>query len=143
PGGLQASRGVWGRIGGQSGERELATSYSTGGVSLDYDLTHKQRIAHFSFGADMIGGPGWVAGATVGFVRSDVEFDATPTEAALTGFSGGLYASYVAGPLFIDGLFNTNILHVKADAPQMGLGNDVPMKFDLKSLGGQLEAGWR
>jgi putative surface-exposed virulence protein len=147
PGGLENARGAWGRIGGQSGEREAASTYSVSGVDLSYDLGHKQRIAHVTFGADLLGATTvdstWVFGGMLGMVRSDVDFTVAETEASFTGFTGGLYASYIAGPLFVDGTITTNIMHVKADTPLANLGLDVPMRFDLKTLGGQVEGGWR
>jgi len=147
PGGFADSAGVWARIGAQTGEREAAASFEQGGLTFDYDLTQKQKIAHLVFGADMVLADSAdsiaVLGAMGGFVRSDVEFEATPTEAVTSGFMGGVYSSYIRGPLFIDGVLSVNALHVKADAPAMNLGLDVPMTFDLVSLGGQVEAGWR
>lgn len=147
PGGLQTSNGLWARIGTGLGEREVASSFTLGDTTYDYDVTHTQKISHLVFGGDILGAEAqdsaWLVGAMVGFVRTDVEYDATPTEVVYSGFTGGLYGSYVAGPLFVDAVFNANLLHMEAEVPNMDLGSDVPLTQDVKSLGGQIEAGWR
>lgn len=147
PGGLQGSNGVWAKVTTTESERDEAAAYNVGSINLGYDLTHQQRSSQLLFGADMLGGEtatgAWVAGAMLGFVRSDFDFDATPTDSVSTGTTGGVYASYVDGPLFIDTALNINQVHYTVSAPQMGLGDDVNMLFDSRSIGGQVEAGWR
>jgi hypothetical protein len=147
PGGLRDSEGAWVRIGAAASEREATGSYVQDGTTYDYDLTHKQNTSHLLLGVDLLransADSAGVVGGMIGFVRSDVQFDATPTETITTGFTGGLYASYVTGPLFIDGVLNFNLLHLKAEVPNMNLGEDVPLKQDIQSVGGQVEAGWR
>ncbi len=147
PGGLKRSNGAWAKLAAAEAERDIGASYSASGVSLDYDVAHQQRTTNLLFGADMVGGDvaagTWVAGAMLGFARSDVGFDATPTDAVSTGITGGVYASYVAGSFFVDSLLNVNQMHYTVNAPQMGLETGVPMRFDTRSIGGQVETGWR
>src|SRR5690606_29420192 len=96
PGGMKSSNGAWAKLAVSESERENGASYTASGVSLNYDLTHQQRTTNLLFGADMLGGEtatgAWVAGAMLGFARSDTGFDATPTDSVSTGITGGVYA---------------------------------------------------
>lgn len=147
PGGLESSNGVWARASFQSGERSLDASYTHGSITNVYDVDHKQRIGQALVGVDVLnatsGDTALVLGGLLGFVRSDVDYDATPTEVVYSGFVGGLYASYLSGPLFVDALFDANVLSQTADAPNFRLSPGVKLTQNLHSLGGRLEAGWK
>ena len=147
PGGLEASNGLWARAGFSAGEREADGAFEQGGATYTYDVGHSQRITHFMAGADMLGAVSqdgaWVLGLMGGLARSDVEFDATPTEVVSTGFTGGVYASYLAGPLFLDASLSGAVLDVNVEVPNMHLDDNVNLTQTIKSYGVRLEAGWR
>ena len=147
PSGLQSSNGLWARAGFGVGEREVDGTFDQGGTTYAYDVGHSQRTAHLVFGADILGAASqdsaWVVGVMAGIARSDVEYDATPTEVAYTGFTGGLYTSWIGGPLFIDAALNGNVLDLNAEVSNMNLDDNVNLTQTIKSVGGQLEAGWR
>lgn len=147
PGGLEPSKGLWARGGLSVSERQLQASYDQAGTTYDYNVDHKQKTAHFTVGADILGAASqdsaWVVGILGGMSRTDVEYDATPTEAVATGATGGLYASWIAGPLFVDGSVTGNVLDLKVDAPNMQLGESVQLTQTMKSVGARVDAGWR
>lgn len=147
PGDLQRVGGRWAKAGFQSGDREAAGAYSVGAHGAAYNLSHSQNISHFLFGIDFIGASSedsaFVFGGMVGLAEGETSFDATHAKTETRGGIGGLYASYVAGPFFVDGVLSANQLRLTADAPGLDLRPDVGMKFDVTSLGAQIEAGWR
>lgn len=143
PGGLQSGNGLWGRVGGGVSERDVSSSFQGGA----YDVGHKQKTAHLIAGADLLSASSqdsaWVVGAMLGFVRSEAEYDLTPTELISSGFTGGLYASYLAGPLFVDAVVNANRLDLRTDLPNLEFDTGVKLTQEVESLGAQVEAGWR
>ncbi len=143
PGGLQSGNGLWGRVGGGVSERDVSSSFQGG----TYDVGHKQKTAHLIAGADLLSASSqesaWVFGAMLGFVRSEAEYDLTPTELISSGFTGGLYASYLAGPLFVDAVVNANRLDLRTDLPNLAFDTGVKLTQEVESLGAQVEAGWR
>lgn len=147
PGGLESSAGLWARGGFSSSERDVAISSTQLGASYDYDAGYKQRVAHLVFGADLVTAAGqdsaFVLGGMIGIARSDVEYEASPTEAVYTGVAAGLYGSYLAGPLFVDAIASGSWMGLNAEVANMGVGEGVNITGDAKSLGLQVEAGWR
>lgn len=147
PGGLEPSRGLWGRFGFSAGQREADGVFEMADVTYNYNLDHDQRIAQMTFGADLLGAvtddAAWVVGAMGGLSRTDVEYDATPTEVVYTGFNGGIYGSWVVGRMFVDAVLSGSVLDLNAEVPNMHLGDNVNLTQTVKSYGAQLEGGWR
>ncbi|HEX6859060.1 MAG TPA: autotransporter outer membrane beta-barrel domain-containing protein [Caulobacteraceae bacterium] len=146
PGGLESANGFWGRLATSDSERDATLTAANGADHADYMLKANQRTSQLVFGGDVVSGGGadsaWVIGAMLGAVRADTDYESTDMELIYTGFTGGLYASYVGGPLFIDAVLNGNILDVEADIPS-GLSASDRINGQMQSVGGRLEGGWR
>ena len=147
PGGLESANGFWGRISTGKSERDTRVTASNGADTGDYLLETSQRTTQLVFGGDMLQASGadsaLVVGLMLGVLRTDADYQSTDIELIYTGFTGGVYGSYVAGPLFIDALFNANLLDVEADIPNSGLRDLDRLNGQIKSMGAQIEAGWR
>lgn len=147
PGGLTSANGFWARLSGGKSERDARLSAANGADAADYVLETEQRTAQLLFGADLLGAEsddsGWVVGLMLGAVRSDADYASNDIELIYTGFTGGVYATYIAGPLFVDAVLNGNILDVEADIPDSGMDDRDALNGQIKSVGGQVEAGWR
>jgi hypothetical protein len=147
PGGLESSNGFWGRLATGKSERDAHLTAVNGAATGDYLLKAQQRTSQLVFGGDMVSASGddtaLVIGLMLGAVRADADYDSNDIELIYTGFTGGVYGSYVAGPLFIDALLNANLLDVEDDIPNSGLGDSDRLNGQIKSTGAQIEAGWR
>ena len=77
-------------------------------------------------------------GVSTGYVSSTMDFESGATRARYEGWTGGVYATYLNGPFFIDG-------DIKGDALRLSINE--PGTFDgeagANSIGGQVETGLR
>lgn len=148
PGGLAENGGIWVRTGGGSGNRDtqLVANQTVAGNTLS-QLDYQLRTSYLLFGGDALGSVTqdgtWVLGATMGFVRADAEYKAPTSEVSYTGFTGGLYGSWVSGPLFVDVNLSANLLDVITHTPTLNLAESVNLTQSVDSLGVRAEGGWR
>lgn len=147
PGGLQSANGFWGRLATSRSERDANLTAVNGADEDSYALTTNQRTTQLVFGADMLGAAsndsGWVVGLMLGAVRADADYDSNDIELIYTGVTGGVYGSYIAGPLFVDAVVNGNVLKVEAAVPNSGMRSSDRLNGNIRSVGAQAEAGWR
>jgi hypothetical protein len=147
PGGLQSSHGLWARIATTGSDRDVDLNAVGSDSTRSYAFSAKQRTSQLVFGGDVLSGSGadsaWVLGVMLGAVRADVDHDVTNSELIYSGVTGGVYGSYVAGPLFIDALVNANFLDAEAEVAGIDPTGLDKLNSNVKSVGGQIEAGWR
>ncbi len=131
--------GTWVKVTGALVDRQMATDF--GGDNPGFITTYEQDTLAVVGGVDLLVGGSYVFGLTAGVLSSDVSFEASPTTARLEGMSYGAYASWMSDSLFVDAIVQgakLDLEHATAWATAGDFG-----KGDLKSLGGQVEAGWR
>jgi outer membrane autotransporter protein len=72
-----------------------------------------------------------------------VRFKASPDRSDLKGTSLGVYASYLSGGLFIDGIINADFLSLHVNLPGLASSpNPWTASGDVRNWGGQIEAGY-
>jgi len=139
--------GVWLRALGEKTDRDIVNSTTLGGLPFSVDSTSEGKTYAITGGLDLInaseGDMGYVFGVTAGYGHTDIDY-ATGNTQAMDAWSGGLYASLVSGPLFVDAVVNANNVIIDTDAPGFGfLPEGTILSSRMISLGGQVEAGWR
>lgn len=82
-----------------------------------------------------------VAGVTLGYAKSDTDFEASPSSTSFKGMTYGAYATYLTGSLFLDGIVQVNKLDVEHKTDWIRAGDFG--KGKLTSTGVQVEGGWR
>jgi hypothetical protein len=140
--------GVWLRTSAEFADRDLTQSVDGGGQAWAFDNAHKQASYAVTGGLDVMSGSqgdtAYVVGLMAGYAHADVEYATSPNAPRFDGFTGGGYASFVSGGLFIDAAVNANRLELENDIPSLQLfpaGSILATR--LVSVGAQIEAGWR
>lgn len=136
---------VWMRILGQQSERDSSQDYNSLGTTFTFDTSYEQNTSSLIAGADLLGGGSgsmsWVIGANIGYVDTDVTFNASPTVASLEGPTYGVYGSLMAGPWYLDASVNSNMLDLSYQMPTLGTG--MKTSGSVKSTGFRVEGGYR
>jgi len=140
--GLSSSPGFWLKGVGNNLERHAIDFSSIQGAELSFDNSYLQKTRGLIGGLDLINRSTedytWIVGVTGGHVKSDVNFKVTNDTAKLTGNAYGVYASFLSGGLFVDGVVSANRLDMTYHVHSL-----VPAKVRAKTLGAQAEAGYR
>lgn len=145
----QSGPGVWMKIVGGQAERELEQTWVGAGGTFAYDTGYDQNTVALIGGIDLVTGGGdtsaWVLGGDIGYVDSDVNFNASPTQASLEGGVFGLYGTYVAGGLFVDATVSGLMLDMTYSMPSVmaGPGMTSVSNADVTAYGARIEGGWR
>lgn len=145
----EGGAGVWMRMVGGQAERDLEQTYVGAGGTFVYDTGYEQNTVALIGGIDLVTGGGdnsaWVFGGSVGYVDTDVGFNASPTQAALDGGVFGLYGTYVAGGLFIDATVSALMLDMTYSMPTVMAGPGMYSTSDAEvtAYGARIEGGWR
>lgn len=137
--------GVWVKIAGAAADRDITNSYDLFGVTYSFDTSYDQQTVALVGGVDFVGGGGgkaWVVGGQIGYVDSDVSFDASPTVASMEGMTIGLYGSYMSNGFFVDGIVNANYLDLDYQAITLAPAGSNIFTGEVNSLGFQVEGGW-
>lgn len=139
--------GAWANLNIANGNRDLTQTHRINDSAVDYDLAQDLQTTHLSFGVDLLRGSSaakaWNMGLTAGYVYSTIDYDATRLQATMTGFSTGLYGSWLSGPMSVDGLINFNLMTHSLDAKHLGLGSESRLRTDVTSIGARVDAGWK
>lgn len=116
--------------------------------AYDYKIETRQRgygvVAGFDFGRDVqaANGPAaWMFGLMAGYLKSDLDFDSSSTNAGFEGALVGGYASYISGGWFLDAKIVANIGDMDYSVYAMGTG--VKDSANFTSIGGVLDTGYR
>lgn len=146
-GGGRPSGGAWLRGTTQRGERESMNTVTIGTVGLDFDNSHVQERAAVTGGRDWVFGDDHTygtVGVMFGYARNQVSFDSYANTANFEGPHGGVYGGFTSGALYIDGAVNALSVNLDNDIPTFDLlPLGTVMSTDVRSLGAQVEAGWR
>ena len=142
-----AAPAVWLKAFGDWNRRSGAQSFTTQGHTYTYDTSYNQDTAGLIGGVDALRVTGhdtaFVLGLQGGYVSSDVRFRSSLDTVRMTGSVVGAYATYLAGPLFVDATFNSNFLNIGVGLPDTGPGGTVfQTSGRVRSLGGQIESGY-
>ncbi|MGA0599434.1 beta strand repeat-containing protein [Caulobacter sp. KR2-114] len=145
---LGSAPAVWMRITGDWSRRDSAeTLTAANGTTYGYDTSYRTDSAAVIAGVDLLHGvdksQAWVVGVQGGYVDTNARFRTSGTRLNLTGGIVGVYASYLRGGLFVDGIVNGNILTGEWNLPSLG-ATTAPWDASshVNTWGGQLEAGY-
>ena len=136
--------GVWVKIAGGAADRDQTSGYKLLGVTYGFDSGYAQNSVSLLAGVDMVSGSGrWVLGGSGGYVETDLDFKASDTAASMQGYTLGLYASYVAGGFFLDGVVTGAAMDIVHQAPSLASGPNSVFDGAVETVGGQVETGYR
>lgn len=134
-GGLESSTEV--------GRTFLSAAASGHGPDLAMDAGYAQNTASLISGADLVrrSGPdtAFVLGLVSGYVQSDVTFNVGQDSAAFDGAVFGVYSSYRAGGLRLDGDLRGNFMRVRYAADR----SETASTTHLRVVGANLAARYR
>ncbi|HYG28305.1 MAG TPA: autotransporter outer membrane beta-barrel domain-containing protein [Caulobacteraceae bacterium] len=147
-GGPDAGGGGWVRFTHDTAERDLMQSSQAGGNTFTYDNSFSQDGYAATVGVDLIAASaedqGLVVGVMAGYTHSEIEYEQSPNHSQLDGFVGGVYGSYLAGPMFVDAIFSGAGLVMHNDIPALNLfPAGTLIETDVSVIGARVEAGWR
>ena len=135
--------GAWVRVTGSKTDYSITQSFTSSGVTTDYDTGYEQDGAGLVTGMDLIRAAGdsaaWVFGLTGGYAETSAEFNGSESSLALKGYFLGGYTSFVAGPFFLDAIVNAAKFDLSYDVPGLSASID---DGEATSLGFQAETGW-
>ena len=137
--------GVWMKIAGSAATRDRTSSYDVLGTTYSFDTSYDQNTVALIGGLDFMGGgsgKAWVIGGQIGYVDSDVSYDASSTVTSLEGMTLGLYGTYVSGSFFVDGIVNANMLDYDHQNVTLAPAGSNVFSGEINSLGFQVEGGW-
>jgi hypothetical protein len=140
----QNGYGVWMRISGGAASRDKTSTFTLKGTTWSFDTGYDQNTSSLMTGVDFVAptsGGIWLVGGMVGYVDSDVSFNASSTVASMEGFDIGGYATYLSDGLFVNAVVNANNLDLSWQAPSLAPAGSNIFRSKLKSLGGQVEGG--
>ena len=138
---------VWLKVVGQWTDRDNTATFSLFNKSYSFDVGYRQDTAGLIGGVDFLrasnGTEAYVFGAQAGYMDSDVRFH-SPSRAKLSGPTFGVYGTYMNGGFFLDGVVNANFLSLDVNMPTLpGPPTPFSTSADVRSFGGQLEAGYQ
>ena len=142
-----SSPAVWMKIVGDWSRRDSSESLVIAGKTYGYDTSYRGDTTAVIAGVDLLHGAGkdtaWVVGVQGGYVDANERFRNSSTRLNLTGGVVGVYASYLKGGLFVDGIVNGDILTGDWNLPSLGVG-PAPWTASshVNTWGGQLESGY-
>lgn len=137
--------GVWVKVAGSATDRDLINSYDVFGKTYSFDTSYNQDTVALIGGLDFMGGGDgkvWAIGGQIGYVDSDVTFNASPTLTSFKGMTLGLSGTYISGPLFIDGIVNANKLDYDHQAITLAPTGSNIFTGSVDTLGFQIEGGY-
>jgi outer membrane autotransporter protein len=108
--------------------RDRSTSLEIAGGNLSSNTSYNQMISGIQGGVDRIssrGNDAWTYGATLGYSRSTLSFEADNNSAHYSVWNFGAYASYSSGPLFAALLVNDDEDQVEIRLPMLSDIGDI------------------
>lgn len=142
----EAGAGIWMKITGSAADRDLINSYDLFGVTYSFDTSYDQQTIAVVGGIDFVGASTqdgqWVIGGMIGYVDSDVNFDASPTTASMEGLVIGAYGTFVNKGWFVDGVIAGNVMDLDYQAPTLAAAPNNIFASEVNSWGGQVEGGY-
>ena len=121
-------------------------SYNFGGATFSNDLSYHQTIGGGLVGGDLLinrftsANDALIVGVMGGYISSNIDLQATPTNLRFSGGTFGVYATYLNGPWFVDTMAKLDMLALTINAPGVAQSDDgknvdlaanVGYKFDL------------
>lgn len=142
------SGGVWIRASGEIADRDVIDVSTAAGQDFAFDNTYEQQSYAVTGGLDLMNGSegdsAYVVGLMAGYANTKLSYGASPNLQQMDGFTGGAYASFINGGLFVDAAVNANKLVMDNYTPGFGFLPDTAiLSSNLLTIGGQVEAGWR
>ncbi|MDP1963487.1 MAG: autotransporter domain-containing protein, partial [Reyranella sp.] len=136
--------GLWMDIKGLTASRDVTDSFAALGTTYQYDASYSQDMRSVMIGLDSVhlsSRGGLVVGGSLGYVRSDADFDRQSSTSQLEGIVANGYATLLAGDMFVAGTVGVSGMNARVVAPTLtGYTRQVT---DINTVGGSLEAGVR
>ena len=133
---------LWGHLYGSDWSRGGSQSFGGFGQTQTVNLAYDQNFVGFQAGYDMsmpLGTGTLIYGLTAGIGTSRLEFDATRDHTDYQTYNIGAYASYLAGPFFVNGLVKYDYTDLTSKS---ALGN-YSADFGGNGIGILVETGYR
>ena len=134
--------GVWLKAVGDWSSRSdhvspmAGVTYDSGYSQSDYGMVGGVDATHRNLFGD---GDVALAGVSLGYLSSDLNFNASPSKASFAGWTYGLYGSYIRDHVFVDVQANGDVLDLRMNAPTVPFTG----KTHADSNGGQISGGLR
>jgi len=129
--------GGWIQVYAGQTEREATQSFTAGGTTTTFDVSYEQDYEGVQGGIDHQSGD-TIFGLTVGFGRSDTQFEASPSTVELDSLNLGAYAQFASGNFYANILAKVDWVDLETN-PGAGLA----AQFDAMSYGVRGVAGFR
>jgi hypothetical protein len=135
--------GAWAKVLGSSESRSTGHSFTvlntTQRTSVDTQLEGGGVIGGYDFIRSTDDGSGiWLAGVMGGYLRSNLDFNSSPTGAKFEGGAVGGYLTYLRGGWFLDGQVLANVGSVDYSGSFSEKDHS-----NVTSIGGVLDTGYR
>jgi hypothetical protein len=138
--------GVWVKIAGGATDRDLTSSYTVFGKTYSFDTSYAQNTISLIGGVDFVsansGDRQWVVGGMIGYVDTNVNFNASNTLTSMEGLTIGLYGTYVAKNFFVDGILAGNFMDMTHQVPTLAPAPNNIFTSQVNTVGGQVEGGY-
>ncbi len=137
--------GVWVKAVGNWTTRSTDQNWSVYGLTNHIHTSYNQQVEGLVGGADIAktgahpGDGTLVAGVSLGYVDSNIDFDGTHTKAHMSGTVLGGYVSYIKSGFFFDGSLKADLMHLTDTVPTGGFHG----KTHVDSIGGMADTGYR
>jgi outer membrane autotransporter protein len=84
----------------------------------------------------------WIVGGMIGYLDTDVDFNASNSMTSMEGYTVGLYGTYVSKNLFVDGIIAGNFMDVNHQVPTLAAAPNNIFASEVSSVGAQIEGGF-
>jgi len=140
--------GLWGRVNVERSTRDVGHTVTLAGQDFTFDNSFEQNAYALTAGADLLfgaeGDTAYVAGLMLGYAHTELEYEDSLNTPRLEAWSGGGYASFISGGLFVDAAVNAHNTILRNPSPAMQLfPSDAILSTRAITVGGQIEAGYR
>jgi outer membrane autotransporter protein len=143
PSGGKFTPAVWARGSGGFLDRDANASTTAFGRTYDYNLDRDLDAIDWQMGLDLgkrdLLSPGdiLVFGLLGGFVHGDLDYDHLARQFDFSGGQVGGYATYLKGGLFVDTLFNAQLMQLETAT------RGFPGSLDANTFGVRTDTGYR
>jgi hypothetical protein len=119
----ESGAGVWVKIAGGATDRDKISTFDLFGKTYSFDTSYEQNTVSLMGGVDFISATSndsqWIVGGMIGYLDTDVDFNASNSMTSMEGLTIGIYGTYVSNNLFVDGILAGNYMDVNHQVPTL------------------------
>jgi hypothetical protein len=142
----ESGAGVWVKIAGGATDRDKISTFDLFGKTYSFDTSYEQNTVSLMGGVDFISATSndsqWIVGGMIGYLDTDVDFNASNSMTSMEGLTIGIYGTYVSNNLFVDGILAGNYMDVNHQVPTLAAAPNNIFTSEVSSVGAQLEGGF-